>query len=144
MNKLAIVNRTECVRASWTTSMAGLGIIALVAAVGCRPAGPTLVEVTGTVVLDGSPMPDGDVAFDGADGSPPVHAAVIDGRFTLRVVPGEKRVLVNRYQAIGEKNYLGEIPQQSILPERYNTRSELRAIITKDGSRTLELNVTSR
>ena len=109
-----------------------------------RPAGPSPVRVSGTVSLDGRPLPDGDVAFDGNDGSPPVHAAVIDGRFTLAIVPGEKRVLVNRYQPSGEQDPYGQPVQVSTIPPRYNAATELKAVVTPTGPNEIELLLRSR
>lgn len=105
---------------------------------------PEPVPVSGTITLDGHPLPDGDVAFDGLDGSPPVHAAVMDGRFTLATRPGEKRIIVNRFQNTTEKNYLGDPVQVSMIPERYNLATELRTRVNADGPNHVSLELRSK
>ena len=131
-------------------AVAALAIVAIAVGIFLRSSSahrrtqPEPVPVSGTITLDGHPLPDGDVAFDGLDGSPPVHAAVMDGRFTLAIRPGEKRIIVNRFQNTTESNYLGDPVQVSTIPERYNLATELRARVNADGPNHVSLELRSK
>jgi len=67
----------------------------LATAVGCNnsPGVSASAPVSGTVLLDGNPMPDGEVRFSVA-GEPPRTLAVREGKFSGEVAVGENRVAV--------------------------------------------------
>lgn len=110
--------------------------------VGCG-GGPRLVLVKGVVCLDGQPMPDGDIAFQIQDGTPPVHATIENGQFSLHALPGSYQVLINRYQDSGTTNRYGQPQKMSVLPFRYNVNSTLIAEV-KTGSPDLSFQIASR
>ena len=105
------------------------------ALVGCGPGDKRdTVPVTGTVLLDGAPLEQGSVVFDPADGQgTPGSAAVEDGAFTAQVEPGPKIVRFSATQTSAEKDQYGEPISKSLIPDRYNGRSELKATIEPDG-----------
>jgi prepilin-type N-terminal cleavage/methylation domain-containing protein len=76
--------------------------------------------------------------------TPPVHATVTGGRFRLEVAPGPKKVMINCYRASGQKAPTGEPVMVSTLPERYNTKTELKASVASDGSNQVEFKLTSK
>lgn len=87
----------------------------MLAALGCG--GPTvdLVEVSGTVTVDGEPVPQGTVTFVSADGSTPTGGGVIqDGAYTAKTPPGEKVVLVLGTKVVGQEQVLEGVPDSGM------------------------------
>lgn len=128
----------------------GLAAAALLAATGCG--GPAadysalgLVNVSGTVTLDGSPLEGATVVFEAADGQFSSGVTDAGGRYTLRidsdhtgVTPGEKivrvtsRPLSEEWGEEGEENggeAAGGGPPPEKIPARYNRESELRLTV---------------
>ena len=65
-----------------------LAILASLTALGCGPAGPDRIDITGTVTFRGKPVPAGNIVFDpdakrGNDG-PGAFAHIKQGRFDTR------------------------------------------------------------
>lgn len=100
-----------------------LGLIA-----GC---GPAVAEVSGTVLIDGNPLKEGDIIFMEADNSvTPSSGKIVDGKYTLKVLPGSKVVRINasRPPLIPDK-VLGDVAREPMIGEEFNTRSTLKAVI---------------
>jgi hypothetical protein len=102
-------------------------------AVGCGSAGPSPVKITGKVLLDGQPMPDGDIYFQADDGRVPVSSKIVQGSYSVQPLPGVYRVLIHQQRDSGKKNMYGEPQMKSTIPRRYNVDTELKATVTKDG-----------
>ena len=106
-----------------------LGLGALGPAGGC---GPGTATVSGEVTLDGHPLEKGVISFVPADGSgAPAQDTIQDGRHSLRMGPGSKRVQISAPVVVGKhKEYnapdapLVEITAER-LAARYNTQTEL-------------------
>lgn len=83
---------------NWKSRSIGLLVlVAALATVGCSQ-GPPKFEITGNVTLDGQPITTGSVMFLPADGSREVSRGdVVDGRYTLECVAGEKIVQIAGY-----------------------------------------------
>jgi hypothetical protein len=110
------------------------GVLACVLVGGCQKASD-VVDVTGTVTWNGQPIPTGMIVLQPMD---PQHAPagckIADGKFLLRTKPGKVRVQIEAVRTTAQRDpqsgaYLGEM----YIPARYNTESELEAIITRDG-----------
>jgi len=115
---------------------------------GCDSASDrTVVRVSGTVTLDGQPLPEGQIRFVPIEGtSGPTSGATIqqgDYRVTNRggVPPGQHRVEIRalRPNQQGHKasdttpGYeAGELLHEQYLPARYNSASELTASVPAD------------
>jgi hypothetical protein len=113
---------------------------------GCGPKGPVMVPVTGTVTLDGSPMPDGVVYFKTIIEGSVDELPVKDGKFNGMVEVGDRRVEICRY-GLGPPIKMGggEIPNRiETLPARYNYESELKASVKEEGSHDFKFEVTSK
>jgi hypothetical protein len=71
--------------------------LALLSAAGCgggdRP--PAYVSVTGTVTLDGKPMPDGQIMFT-TDGRPPTIMDIVDGQYKGQAMVGTNKIQITR------------------------------------------------
>ncbi len=119
----------------------GLGIaVLLMAAGGCGGAadGVRRGAVEGTVSLDGEPLPDGVIRFTptGDTTGPMVEARIQGGRFSLTAAAGPcvgtQQVEILSFRKTGKKVVNEGVESEEIVqvvPERYNTASELTATI---------------
>jgi hypothetical protein len=110
--------------------------------------GPGEVVVSGNVTLDGKPLEEGNIAFrpfpatatSEATGSP-----IQGGKYQLKVRPGRYRIEITAARAApGPKDPLGTTPPpKSIIPEKYNARSELTEEV-QAGTNEFNFTLTSR
>lgn len=122
-------------------SRAILGGVAafLLAGCGASTVGPALVTVTGTVDLNGTELPTGDIIFRPLDGTGHAYAGKISGgKYTLKCEPGSKKVEITSIQEIPGKtreDNPGEIvtATQQVVPEEFNTKTELTAEVAASG-----------
>jgi len=101
--------------------LVGIGMLA-----GC---GPQEAEVSGTVLMDEQPLKEGDIIFQETDNSvTPASGKIVDGKYTLRVLPGSKLVRINasRPPLIPDK-VMGAAAREPMIKEEFNTRSTLKA-----------------
>ena len=132
----------------WAMMGAGLALIML----GCGgPAGPELIEVSGTATYQAKPIQDGVIKFIPTAGSQaPTRSVPIKegtykatGRAALGV--GTYKIEITAYtgepankipdlvsDAESEKNQ--PKPREQILPDKYNTKSELDELTIEAGS----------
>lgn len=88
--------------------------------------------VTGSVTLDGQPLQIGNIRFEPSDGgTATADAPIADGKFTGKMPPGDKRVLITAPKVTGKRK-MYDTPDspvvdvvEELLPKRYNTQSEL-------------------
>ena len=117
--------------------------------------------VSGTVMFDNQPVPDGDIVFrDAEDKVAPGTGKIKDGKFTFPVKPGKKKVQIfatrlmkvppEKTDALppGIPGMPGAKSQTerplNYIPMRYNTTTELTADVTADGPNQYEFKLTSR
>ncbi len=94
-------------------------------AAGCQT--DPFTDVSGTVTMDGAPIAEGEIIFLSPDNSTtPSSGPIKDGRFQFRATPGAKKVQINATRDTGRVE-LGWPIRESIVPERYNTNTELTA-----------------
>jgi len=116
-----------------------LGALAL-AAGGCADDGKNEVEVSGSVSIDGRPIPQGMITFLAEDGQTPTGGGPIkDGKYTAKVPPGKKKVMVLGNEIVGTEPSLKGVPDsaprdvlKTLTPLEYNAAhvTPLRADIT--------------
>ncbi|MFW5693097.1 MAG: hypothetical protein ACOCWL_02675 [Thermoguttaceae bacterium] len=115
---------------------------------------PPTAQVSGTVTLDGTPLPRGTVQFvpdasQGTQGPPAVGNIGPDGRYTLQTA-GVRGALIGHHKVRVEaraepKNEMDTLPP-SLIPERYNSEqtSGLTVEVTAEGRNEHNLELTSR
>lgn len=133
----------------------GLGAWMLITGVGCNSAGVDLARVSGTVTLDGKPLPEATVSFyeensEAGQGRPSIAMTDSNGRYVMQystsfpgVRPGKYRVTISTFRAPhldSEENVIPRVAE--VVPEVYNTKSTLTADVDK-GSMTLDFDLDS-
>jgi len=113
-------------------------ITALLVAAGCSgDKVPGLGRVTGTITLDGQPVSDATVIFDGTKPGEPAVIAKTDasGSYELYysrghkgTTIGEHTVHISGYQAPTDEN---PKVRREMIPANYNVKSELKATVNR-------------
>ena len=86
-----------------------------------------LVPITGSVTLDGTPLPEGDILFTPADPQFGGESAKIaGGAYQANVRPGKNKVEIRATRPVpGKKGPMGEQLIEDYIPARYNDASTL-------------------
>jgi hypothetical protein len=120
---------------------AALAVQALLFLPGCGKSGYSelgLVDVSGTVTLDGKPLPGAKVAFESEDKRSAMGTTDSSGRYILMydsqtrgTTPGAKIVRITTVE-VGEGGGAAEgaAVAKETLPARYNRQSELKADVS--------------
>jgi hypothetical protein len=110
-----------------------------------------LVEVTGTVTLDGQPLPGAKVSFEGDDKRTAIGITNANGKYDLMydsetrgTMPGPKTVRITTADVDVEGGGAGEgtAPVKESIPARYNQKSELKADVSS-ANRTFDFDLKS-
>jgi hypothetical protein len=117
----------------------------ILAATGC---GPGEVVVSGIVTLNGKPLEDGYIAFRPLPATATSEAKggpIKGGTFQVKARPGQYQVEITATQAAtGPKGALGVTPPPtSLIPERYNGKSELTKEVRAGAPNEFEFALTS-
>ncbi len=99
----------------------------------CCGCGARFSDIEGKVALAGKPVNIGTISFLPADGHGPTAAAkIIDGNYSMRVLPGNYKVQISGYRKAGQRHASDGDPKspmmdilEPIVPERYNSASTL-------------------
>jgi hypothetical protein len=101
---------------------------------------PKTVTVSGTVNLDGKPLPEGEVTLVNAAGLPPDVLPVKDGKFSGPAKPGKVKVQIRVYKEGPPPPKDGTQPAPdsppsivNTLPARFNDETTLNAEVTDGG-----------
>lgn len=114
--------------------------------------GPERVVVSGKVSYQGQPVSDGEIRFVPTEGTtgPTSGGKITDGAYKVDlkggVVVGANRVEIKAYRTMEGAQPLppgagpaeGEIPKEQYLPEKFNSRSELKLTIESPGGPTTQ------
>lgn len=124
-----------------------LGLLICAPICGC---GDSQANVTGTITMDGQPVPSGSITFVKAEGGQVREGAVIkDGGFQAKLPPGKYKIELSGQKVVGKRTQKGfdgkdEVIEltEPLFPERYNTKTELSEDI-KSGANTVKLDLKS-
>jgi hypothetical protein len=120
--------------------------------IGCGSDLLELVEVTGTVTLDGKPLPDAEVIFQPADGRPSSGRTDTEGRYTLQymddksgALPGMHSVRVSTYIERDQDHWDPSVQagRKEMLPQTYNSRTTLTADLKPHESNVVDFSLNS-
>lgn len=122
-------------------------LIALVGVSGCFGGGDSLPEltiVTGTVTLDGNPLPEANVIFQPQQGKTAFAMTDESGKYELMynqdvagAVPGNYIVKITK-----EKN--PEEPGMELVPVKYNVKTTLKADVKSGEENHFQFDLTSK
>ena len=126
---------------TWRKSI--LGVLLPFLAFALTGCGSGLVNIEGTVRLDGGPLPEGEIRFlpESGETGPSAGAIIKDGEYAVEVMPGKKRVEIYGYRFL-RKNSIGFDVKDQIVPDKFNRQSELRREIL--GGETVDFDLTSK
>jgi hypothetical protein len=113
-------------------------------AVGCGESGPKTYWVTGAVTLNHKSLADGDVIFYPKNKTKSAAMGKINqGVFRFQVVAGEHRVVIQASRpSPTRKGATGRPAYDSIIPDRYNTHTQLTAQVHPDGDNRFDFSLT--
>ncbi|MFN0199478.1 MAG: hypothetical protein ACKVT0_22225 [Planctomycetaceae bacterium] len=130
-------------------------VLFLVTITGCGGnSGPSKSKIKGKVTYNGEPIAEGDISFspDNADGIPtaaPIRNGIYETDSRFGIAAGTYKVSIVAYKKKDNvKNELGEarpdptgiLSREQILPEKFNTKSELEALTVTGTEGTIEKN----
>ena len=141
--------RLRSIAGLWAATGCALALLA-----GCG--GSERLAIEGTVTLDGTPLPSGNIILTPQTdtASPTAGGPITDGKFSIAatggVLPGRFSVEITSYRQSASKqkirtingdifDYVGE----QIIPARYSSQSELRAEVKPDGPNQFIFELTS-
>lgn len=109
--------------------------------------GPPLGQVSGTVLLDGNPLPDARIIFQPQDGGPASHGETdAAGHYELIYAEGQPGAIVGPHRVSVETyrirlNEAGEAEEHpELVPQKYNAQSELSREVTA-GAQTIDFDL---
>ena len=126
-------------------------LVLAVTALGCsaEKSGQPQADVSGQVILDGKPLPDGKVIFTTVRLGLNDVLSVQDGQFSGQVAVGERQVIITAVKMIDPPpstmpgvTETEKVPAET-LPARYNAATTLTAIVSEDGPNEFIFELTS-
>ncbi|QDU10816.1 carboxypeptidase-like regulatory domain-containing protein [Gimesia aquarii] len=109
---------------------------------GCSDSGPKVARVTGTVMMDGSPLADAIVSFEPTGpGRPSIGNTDANGYYRLQYTTdldgallGTHTVRISTKQFVYNEDVGDDRPRPERVPPKYNIESSLNAIVESGGS----------
>lgn len=131
---------------------AGLPAVVLATLLGCgRPSAETLppvFPVSGSVRIDGQPLPRGLILMEGendaAKGLAPVEAAIEKGSYRLEARAGRMRVRITAPEEHGAPDVTGVRPTRETVAAGYNADTTLSAEVSERGPNSFDFEVSAR
>src|SRR5438552_1176522 len=123
----------------------------LLIAVGCDSAKDRTYDVSGTVNLDKKPLQEGQIKFADSSGQVPAVITITDGKYKGKARAGSYNVEICAFRPSQKVIPKGpgmdkeERQQENYLPERFNTKSQLKmAEVTPSGPNNFDFEVESK
>jgi hypothetical protein len=93
------------------------------------------VQISGTVKVDGNPLPEGSISFVGEQGTVPDVLTIQNGTFEGKAKPGKKKVEIRGFRAAKAPPTATEPEdfKENYIGEEFNTKSKLTAEVTESG-----------
>jgi hypothetical protein len=93
------------------------------------------VKISGTVNVDGKPLPEGSISFVGDQGTVPDVLTIQNGAFEGKVKPGKKKVEIRGFRAAKAPPTATEPEdfKENYIAEEFNAKSKLTAEVTESG-----------
>ena len=132
----------------WCYGLAFVLCVCLLAA-GCTTGSnePKTSQVSGKVELDGKPLDDGDITFEGDPETIPDVLPIKDGAFSGKVKVGKKKVKIQAFKTEpAPPNATANVTEvkTNYLPARFNKETTLTAEVTDSGVNPSEFKVQSK
>ena len=111
--------------------IASLTFVAVVALLNPGCSDPESV-VSGKVTSEGGlPLKEGDIIFEDMDGkTTPATAKIVDGAYSLKVLPGQKKVRIQASRPTKKIDpVMGAAGRESMIPPEFNDQTKLTADI---------------
>lgn len=120
----------------------------LVLLTSCADGGRALTEVSGTVVMDGAPVDNGQILFRRTDGEQKGYEGVIkDGAYKLQCEQGPVKVEITAFRVVPGQFTTVNGPKEPVremyIPEKYNTKTTLTHTLSGSSS-TIPFTLTSK
>jgi len=124
-----------------------VGVVFLAACLsGCGGgSGEPVGDVSGTVKLDGAPLPEGEIWF-AVEGRPPVNLDIHNGAYKGRVLAGKNRIQITAYtEAPAPATATAGVTSQKVnrLPARYSSESKLEKQVLPNTGNPYDFDLTS-
>lgn len=125
--------------------------------VGCSSSGPELAEVSGTITLDGKPVPGATISFFPEDpqGSPSYGGTDYDGKYTMMFTRDKYGAMLGKHRVEIETQKIAadeaaemraegqELPSYVAIPKKYRDQGALSAEV-KPGDNLIDFALSSR
>lgn len=138
-------------RATLTTIVGCMMLVGVVCLVGCGEPEPTVSPIKGTVTLDGTPMPVGEILFRGQDQAAPVSRTlnINAGEFQGDVQPGKYKIEIFSYEIVPpaptDTGYTPPEPMKiNRIPPKWNSLSVVVVDVPQSGKDDFKFAVTSK
>jgi len=116
--------------------------------VGCGDSPEPTYTVTGTVTLDGTPLPSGEILFQSDEdlkaGRPPAVGKVENGKYEVKATVGKHKVEISSRKETGPKDETGVAPATETIPAKYNEKTELTADVKANDSNKFDFPLKSK
>jgi len=122
-------------------------------AIGCQGGSKDAprVRVSGKVTLDTRPLKTGTITFDPGTGEPPAALNILDGGYEGKAAVGKNKVRLSAIQKVSMREKMKmdgpgyDAPvEQNVLPDRYNTKSQITREVEAKGDNQFHFDLQSK
>ena len=122
-------------------------LLLILSAAGCsKPGRPGYQTVTGRVTFDGQPLENGFVQFVPVDSkTSPESGRIVKGLYRMEAKAGKVSVHILSTRLTGKMDLvMNTAIEEMFVPERYNSKSELKADVVADKANAIDFDLTSK
>ena len=124
-----------------------VSLLSFLSASGCsKPGRPGYQTVTGRVTFDGQPLENGFVQFVPVDSkTSPESGRIAKGLYRMESKAGQVSVHILSTRLTGKMDpVMGTAIEEMFIPEKYNSKSELKADVVADNANAIDFELTSK